>query len=470
MTRRALRKSIAQSAQILCLLAFALTAALADDVDQFIQARMEQRHIPGMSVAVVRDGKVVLAKGYGLANVELSAAANENTVFQLASVTKQFTATAVMMLVEEGKVSLDEKAVKYIDGLPAAWNQVTVRQLLNHTSGIKSYTSVEGFDKTMRKDYTKPELLKLVTDAPMDFAPGEKWRYNNTGYYLLGMLIEKVTGKEYGAVLKERIFQPLEMNQTRVNDLREIIKGRAQGYTWGDGKLVNGEYVSPTQPYSAGMLVSTVLDLAKWDAALYTEKLLKRSSLEQMWTAAKLNDGSPTTYGFGWAVDVYRTRPRKTHGGGIPGFSTNIMRFVEDKLTIIVLTNSDRGGADNLAEGIAAFYLPSLAANAPKPIEDQDAKTTQFLKEVFTKSLAGSASPDWFSPEAQKFFFPDRIKDLQRDFASRGPVKSFDLMEERKQEKSRTRGYRVSFADLSLRCNFTLNEEGKITAIGLRPE
>jgi D-alanyl-D-alanine carboxypeptidase len=464
------RRPAARTAQLMCLMVMVSASVRADDVDRYIQKRMEQRHIPGASVAVVRDGNIILAKGYGMANVELSSPATEQTVYQLASVTKQFTATAVMMLVEEGKVALDEKAVKYIDGLPQAWSHVTVRQLLDHTSGIKSYTGVEGFDKMMRKDFSKPDLLKLVTEAPMDFAPGEKWRYNNTGYFLLGMLIEKVSGKEYGAYLKERIFQPLGMGETRVNDLSTVIKNRAQGYTWRDGELKNGEYVSPTQPYSAGALVSTVLDLAKWDAALYTEKVLKRASLDQMWTPAKLNDGSATTYGFGWAVDVYRTRPRRSHGGGIPGFSTNIMRFVDDKLTVIVLTNSDGGGADNLASGIAEFYLPALAANAPKPIEDADPKTTQFLKDVFTKSLAGEASPDWFSADAQKFFFPNRIKDLQRDFGSQGPIKSFDLMEERKQEKTRSRGYRIAFADLKIRCTFTLNEEGKIAGVGLRPE
>ena len=204
-------------------------------IDDYIQGLMQKRHIPGVSIAVVRDGKVILAKGYGVANVELSVPATERTVYQLASVTKMFTATAIMMLVAEGKLKLDDRITERLSDLPAAWRDVTVRHLLNHTSGIKSYTSVKDFHKTSRKDYDRRELLALVTKVPLEFAPGEKWSYCNTGYFLLGMLIEKVSGKEYGEFLDERIFQPLGMTQTRVNDLRAIIPDRARA-TSGTGK------------------------------------------------------------------------------------------------------------------------------------------------------------------------------------------------------------------------------------------
>ncbi|HZS08833.1 MAG TPA: serine hydrolase domain-containing protein [Blastocatellia bacterium] len=452
------------------LLVSALAAARANGVDEFVQKQMEARHIPGVSVAVVQDGKVVLAKGYGMANVELSSPATENTVYQLASVTKQFTATAIMMLVEDGKISLDDKLTKILDGLPAAWDGVTVRHLLNHTSGIRSYTSVPDFFKTARKDYKKEEIIKLVTDAPMEFAPGEKWNYNNTGYFLLGMIIEKVSGKEYGAFLSERIFQPLGMTSTRVNDLTEVIKNRAQGYTWNNGRLRNGEYLSPTQPFSAGALVSTVLDLAKWDAALYTEKLLRRASLDQMWTPTKLNDGKTQDYGFGWGVDVYRTRKRLSHGGGIQGFSTFITRFVDDKLTVIVLVNQEGGAAAALANGIAEFYIPALKENAPKPVADSDPKTTQFLKEVITSLAGGTGDPNWFTQEAQKFFFPNRIKEGKQMLGALGALKSFELMEETVRDKNKVRGYKAVFGTTAMRCNFMLAEDGKIAGIGIRPE
>ncbi len=200
----------------------------SDAVDAYIEGRMQKRHIPGVSIAIVQDGKVVRLKGYGFANVELSVPATENSVYQLASVTKMFTATAVMMLVEDGKLGLDDKITDRLSDLPPAWKVVTVGQLLSHTSGIKSYTSVRDFHKSARKDYSQREILDLVAKEPLEFAPGEKWSYSNTGYFLLGMLIEKVSGKPYGEFLSERIFKPLGMTQTRVNDLRDVIKGRAK--------------------------------------------------------------------------------------------------------------------------------------------------------------------------------------------------------------------------------------------------
>jgi CubicO group peptidase (beta-lactamase class C family) len=255
---------------------------------------------------------------------------------------------------------------------------------LSHTSGIKNFTSAPGFFKTARKDYAREEILKLVADAPLDFTPGEKWSYSNTGYFLLGMLIEKE--KTYGACLKERIFQPLGMTRTRVNDLTEIIENRASGYTWIGEGLRNGEYVSPTQPFAAGALVSTVSDMAKWDAALNTDRLLKRSSLAQMWTPVTLNDGKATNYGFGWFIGEYATRQWISHGGGIPGFSTEITRFLDDHLTVIVLANSESADAGPVTTGVAAFYIPALVAHAPKPISDNDPKMTRRLREVMTAS------------------------------------------------------------------------------------
>jgi CubicO group peptidase (beta-lactamase class C family) len=440
----------------------------ADQIDDYIRSRMELRHIPGLSVAVVKEGKVLLAKGYGLANVELSVPATEHTVYQLASITKQFTATAVLMLIEEGKISLDDVITKHLDGLPATWSGVTIRHLLNHTSGIKSYTSAPNFSKTARKDYTKEEIIKLIADAPIDFAPGDRWAYNNTGYFLLGMLIEKVSGKEYGAFLNERIFQPLAMTSTRVNELTEIIKNRATGYTWQNNRLWNGEYVSPTQPFSAGALISTVLDLTKWDAALHSEKVLKQSSLEQMWTPTKLNDGRKMSYGFGWYMDVYRTRRRIVHGGGIQGFSTYICRFLDDRLTVIVLANQDGGRTESLAAGIAEFFIPALRENAPKPLADDVPKITQFLKEVVIDFANGIGDPDRFTPEAQQFFFPQRIKEGKRMLGSFGPLKSFELMEETIKDKNGMWSCKAVFGSQIIRLDFTLSEEGKIAGIGIR--
>jgi len=348
----------------LCLL-LALTLisvpSRADHVDDYIKAELKKQNIPGLSMAVVKNGKVVKAAGYGLANIELSVPATPNTVYQLASITKQFTATAMMLLVEDGKLGPDDKISKHLSNAPPAWRDVTVRHLLNHTSGIKSYTSLPDFNKNPRKDYTHDELIALVSGLPLEFEPGARFRYNNSGYFLLGVILENVSGQRYGDFLEERIFKRLGMDQTRVNDLSVIIPNRATGYASRDGRLSNGEYVSPTQPFAAGALISTVRDMAKWDAALYTEKLLSRSSLEQMWIPTTLNDGSSYPYGFGWALSETKTRKYIEHGGGIPGFSTQITRWVDDGLTVVVLVNqSGTVNANALANGIAGHYIPEL--------------------------------------------------------------------------------------------------------------
>jgi CubicO group peptidase (beta-lactamase class C family) len=338
----------------------ACKGAPSERVDDYVQEHMKEYHVPGVSVAILKHGNVILSKGYGMANVELGVPATKDTVYQLASVTKQFTATGIMMLAEDGKLSLDDRITQHLSDLPTAWNAVTVRHLLSHTSGIKNYTSTQAYDKSVHDDLTHREMLDLVAKEPLEFKPGEKFAYSNTGYFLLGMLIEKITGKKYGEFLAERIFDRIGMKHTRVNDLTAIIPNRAHGYSFHDGILLNGDYVNPTQTFAAGALVSTATDLAKWDAALYTGRLLRLSSLEQMWTPAPLSGGETAKYGFGWRVDKVNGHRLISHGGAVRGFSTQISRFVDEGLTVIVLINADNGKADALATGIAQRILPTL--------------------------------------------------------------------------------------------------------------
>ena len=443
--------------------------SLTKGIDDYVSGVMRKQHIPGVSIAIVKDGKIIEAKGYGLANVELSVPATEKTVYQLASVTKQFTATAIMMLVEQGKLGLGDKISKYLPGLPAAWKDVTVRQLLNHTSGIRSYTSVKDFFKTARKDYTRREILDLVAKDPLEFASGEKWKYSNTGYFLLGMLIEKVAGKTYGDFLDERIFKPLGMTQTRTNDLQAIIPNRAQGYDWNGKVLRNGEYVSPTQPFAAGMLVSTVSDLVKWDAALGSEKLLEKSALESMWLPTPLSKGSPADYGMGWQVKPVNGHRLVSHGGGIPGFSTQISRFVDDRLTVIVLTNAEGGHAGTIAQGIAGRVLPALMKKAEAPIADHDEPTTSRLKGVLLGAMKGEADPALFTIEARKEALP-RIKDGKAMFAPFGALKMFQLLERKATDVGMRLRYRAVFEKETLNAVFELDKAGKIAGIGIEQE
>jgi CubicO group peptidase (beta-lactamase class C family) len=347
---------------------FVLTAQLAsanpptDEVAQFVRSEMEQQHIPGLALLVSRNGRPVRTEGYGLANVELRSPVKAETIFQSGSVGKQFTATAVMMLVEEGKVRLEDPITKYFPQAPAWWKEVTIRELLSHTAGFTDYPK----DFDMRKDYGEDELLRIVGAIPQVYPPGTKWDYSNLGYLTLGILIHRVTGEFYGDFLQQKIFKPLGMSTTRIIDEADIIPNRSAGYRWVNGRLKNQEWVSPVLNTTAdGSLYFSILDLAKWDAALYTERLLRRSSLKQMWTVATLINGQPNPghYGYGWFVTRKKGHQVVQHEGQWQGFETQISRYLDDKLTVVVLTNLAEAKPERIADGVAEIYLSRTPQN-----------------------------------------------------------------------------------------------------------
>ncbi len=329
-----------------------------EQVDLFVQRQIEKHHIPGVAVLVMQDGKIIKEKGYGLANIEHQVPVKPETVFQSGSIGKQFTATAVMILVEEGKVSLDDPIRKFMEKAPDSWKGITIRHLLTHTSGLDDYP--EDFD--FRRDFTEDEEFEVFTKTAPAFTPGEKWSYSNVGYATLGFMIHKVTGKFYGDFLRDRVFVPLGMTATRVISESDIVPNRAGGYLWTKGEFKNQEWVSPTVNTTAdGSLYFTIQDLAKWDAALYSEKILKKSSLDLMWTPAKLTDGSTYPYGFGWGIDEVRGHRNIEHGGSWQGFNTHIARYVQDRLTVVVLMNRASANPDYVAHSVAGIYVPDLA-------------------------------------------------------------------------------------------------------------
>jgi CubicO group peptidase (beta-lactamase class C family) len=288
--------------------------------------------------------------------VELEVPVKPETVFQSGSVGKQFTATAVMMLAEEGKVGLDDPLTQYFPNAPSSWKDVTVRELLSHTAGFTDYP--EKFD--FRKDWTEDELLKMVENIPLAFPPGAKWDYSNLGYLTLGILIHRVTGEFYGDFLQQRIFKPLSMESTRIISEADIVPNRAAGYRLVKGELKNQEWVAPMVNTTAdGSLYFTILDLAKWDAALYGEKLLKRSSLDLMWTPVKLKSGQPNKdgYGFGWFIGVRNGHRVIQHDGAWQGFKTAIARYADDHLTVVVLANLAEAKPGEIAAHVAEMYL-----------------------------------------------------------------------------------------------------------------
>ena len=300
---------------------------------------------PGAAVLVIKDGKVVLRKGYGLANVELGVPLGPGDVFELGSITKQFTAAAVLLLQEQGKLRVEDEITKYLPDYPTHGEKITIENLLTHTSGITNYTNLPEWFPRIREDMPLPALIGLFKDKPLDFKPGTQWNYSNSGYILLGAIIEKASGKSYEQLVEEEIFQKLGMSQSRYNHPEEVVPHRVAGYEGRGKEISNAKYLSMTQPYAAGSLISTVDDLAKWDRALESDALLTRASRDRMFTRYTLSTGKPVAYGYGWGVADFLGRRLIQHGGGIFGFVTAELRVPEEKLFVAILSNNTASGA-----------------------------------------------------------------------------------------------------------------------------
>jgi CubicO group peptidase (beta-lactamase class C family) len=446
-------------------------SAEADKIDDYIAAQMRRLHIPGLSLAIVRDGRITKAQGYGFANVELNARATKQTVYEIGSNTKQFTAAAIMMLVEDGRVHLEDSVTKYFPEAPEAWRGITLRHLLSHTSGIQNHVAIphwlDVFKTNLAFETTPPrdELLKMFFKLPLEFRPGETWAYDNTGYYLLGIIIEKASGKSYWQFLDERIFKPLGMIATRSTDPRPIVSNRASGYEWKTDHFENRPILLPEIAFSAGSLLSTVEDMTRWDAALSSEKLLKKSSLDQMWTATVTNDGAdaPFTYGFGWFVDDYHRHRFVQHSGGTPGFSSVIYRFIDDKLTIIILTNHSDRIIDSLAIDIAGICLPAL--KRPEASDDLDPRTTATLKEVVSGLLAERYDRARFTPAMGLFLGTATGKAIWKWFGEHGTLGSLAFSDREETGDGKVLRYKLSLGGNSYWFSVKMTKDSKIAQI-----
>ena len=303
------------------------------------------------SILVAQNGQPVVSKGFGMANVELAVPNTTQTVFRLGSVTKQFTAMAIMILQERGKLRVSDPACQYLAECPAAWQPLTIRHLLTHTSGIPNYTNLPDFARIAVVPATSAEMVGKFKDKPLEFAPGEKFAYSNSGYYLLGLIIERASGKPYADFLQEAVFAPLAMSHTGYDNPSRIITNRAAGYGRQAGETVNAAYMDMTIPYAAGGLYSTTEDLLRWDRALYTDTLVSQKSLDEIFTPDKGG------YGYGWSIGQRFNRRAIGHGGGIYGFATHIDRFPADRVTVIVLSNVEGASASKMANDLAAIVF-----------------------------------------------------------------------------------------------------------------
>jgi CubicO group peptidase (beta-lactamase class C family) len=341
---------------------------LTAKLDHVVDAYQKNRNFMG-SALVAKGGKVLLEKGYGMANLEWNVPNTPDTKFRLGSITKQFTATAILQLQEQGKLSVSDPACKYLDNCPDGWKAITIHHLLTHTSGIPSYTTPEFMrdPRQVRVPLTPVDILMLSRDKPLEFEPGAQWKYDNSGYIFLGAIVEKASGEKYADYLRKHIFGPLDMQDSGYDDTKTVLKNRASGYQPSKEGPVNADYLDMSLPYAAGSLYSTVRDLYRWDRALYTDKLLTKASEEKMFTAVKNN------YGYGWMLAPMVHHKQIGHGGGIFGFVTYIARFPDDDAFVVVLANVVNTNPQGMARDLAGTLfgekveLPGGAAPAAKP-------------------------------------------------------------------------------------------------------
>jgi CubicO group peptidase (beta-lactamase class C family) len=342
----------------------ALAQNQADEVAKYIETQMQWRLIPGVALGVVRGGRIVRAEGFGHTGNRSPGPVTPATTFHLGSVGKQFTAAALLILAQDGVISIDDPITKYLENTPAAWRDITIRQLLTHTSGLQNYVTAI---PDVTREYTEAELRALIAAQPLAFKPGTGYRYSNSGYVLAGLIVQKASGLALGDFLSERIFRKLGMDSTALAGEPSAAQRLAPGYRVPDDTAAVTSYGSRSLNRTGdGSVFSTLLDLAKWDAALYGDAVLSASSRTLMWTPVKLVDGSTRPYGLGWAVKASPRHDIVEHSGVWAGFSAHIVRYITDSVTVIVLANLSGVGdtAGQIANKVARYYIPELRAAA----------------------------------------------------------------------------------------------------------
>ena len=328
--------------------------ALEQKIDELLTAHAKVNNFSG-TILLASQGKPLVAKGVGYANIEWQVPNTTKTKFRIGSITKQFTSMLVMQLREQGKVRTEDSVCAYVTSCPEAWKPVTIHHLLTHTSGIPTYTGIASWREANMVPKTIEQMVGIFRDLPLQWTPGDKYAYNNSGYFLLGLVIEKASGKKYEQALQDMILTPLGLTDTGYDWSKTIIPRRASGYSGRGGPLTNAAPLDMQQPYSAGALYSTVEDLLTWDQALYTERLLPAAAKQLMWTPFKDN------YAYGWVIGepaqaLFGGHRRIAHGGGINGFSSVLVRLPDTNVTVIVLANNDSVNVSAIGRDIAAIY------------------------------------------------------------------------------------------------------------------
>lgn len=367
---------------------------------------------PGATVIVTRDGKPVFRKAYGLADLPAKAPMQPDMQLRLGSITKQFTAVGILLLAEQGKLSLQDDVRKHLPDFPDKGKPVTIEHLLQHTSGIPNYTSLKSFRSLPDKDVRIAQVYGLFRDEPLEFEPGERHSYSNSGYFMLGMVIEAVSGMRYQDFVARHIFEPLGMQDTAHEGNERSAKRRIKGYRLSGKEIVPVSEIDVKIAYAAGALVSTVDDMARWDAAVSGGKLLKPASWRQAFTACSLPQGAPCNYGYGWNIGTLAGHRMIHHGGSIPGFTAQALRLPDDKVFVAVLTNGN-GGAVNTP--VIAYKTAAIAIGQPFP----DYKAIVLAPEALDALVGTYVGPDQTKRVIRRD--GDRLT-MQRDAREPAPI------------------------------------------------
>jgi CubicO group peptidase (beta-lactamase class C family) len=440
-------------------------ASVSARIDAFVVAEMRRQKVPGVAVAIIRGSKLILAKGYGEANLELHVPVSRETVFQSGSIGKQFTAVAVMFEVEDGKLALDDAITKYFPDAPTGWHRISVRNLLTHTSGIPGYSSR---DVNVRNDYSEDELLKIAYGLPLEFEPGSRWSYSNTGYMLLGFIIRRASGRFYGDVLRDRVFAPLGMKTARVISEADIVANRSAGYQLVHGEIKNQDWVAPTLNTTGdGALYLSLDDYIAWDRGLRANAILRSASWSAIYTPVTLKSGRTYPYGFGWNVDRALGEPWYHHAGGWQGFETLISRYLGDDLTVVVLANLSDTITARFVDGIARILDPRLPQLEPDTaIADQHPEVTERVRALLRNASNGTLY-EADLPRLRRDFFPEQLDEYQELMAPYSGPAQLQLVERRQLGDDWRYTYLAGFARGTVLVRVALTPDDQISGFAI---
>lgn len=449
---------------VLAILTLAPVAAQAEPIAELVQAELARSKTPGAAIVVVQDGHASRVQGFGAANIEHGVQVHPDTVFKIGATGMQLTAAAVMLLVEDGKLELDAPVSRYLSGTPAKWNRVTIRQLLDHTSGLPATPNGD-----FRAEYTNGQLLGLIGAQELNFPAGTRYRFSYAGYIVLGFVIEQVSGEHWSKFMARRIFSPLGMQTARRIDEQAIIPNRAAGYEWRDGGLRNAEWISSTANSTAdGSLYLSALDYAVWAEAVSRKRLLSAQSWQTLHEPARLADGSTCASVPGWFVGAANRDAVLWQAGSWQGFQTYALRFPDKGLSVAVFANGEQADVQTLARQIAALSDPALAAVPANALADADPAETARARALVESVASGRARQSDFADFAKLDF--KELTELHGGVLNGlGDLLEFKLFDRRENCAETAYRYRARFAQGMVEVRLGLGRMGKVTSLDVLP-